>query len=107
MKKLGIAIMFGIALSISQPVQAEKGGCEIIATFAKTVMDARQRGVPLTKVMKITEKKDFGKQADDIIKDVIIKAYKHPNYHTEKMEQRTITEFENEVYRNCLVQTSD
>lgn len=84
------------------PVFADEDGveCKDVADLSKNIMEARQAGVPLTLIMDLVEKESSG--AKDLIKALVISAYKEPNYSSPSMVKKATTEFTNKVYIDCI-----
>jgi len=68
--------------------------CESVAGFAETVMEARQKGVSLVKMMQATDNK--------LLQAIIMEAYETPRYSTEEYQARKIGEFRDSWYLACL-----
>lgn len=98
MKKLFVAIAF-------IPSVAFAGACDTVAEYARNSMAARQSGVPLPKLMKkINEneaKTDVEIAAVKIMKYVLLRAYDQPRFHGKEYTERSITDFESEIYIEC------
>lgn len=93
MKVLILAVAL---LSTAAIAQAEEDNCLIIEDYARTVMDARQGGISLKDVMGTTNEHDkLGPQ-------IIIAAYNKPHYMTERIKDKTINDFANDIYLECL-----
>lgn len=93
MKKLLLAVALTTALTA--PVHAEKASCEDIAGLAKSVMSARQNGVSLSKLIKITGK-------DNLMKTMVMLAYDETRFSTKKFQDRAVSKFENKWMLACL-----
>lgn len=68
--------------------------CQPIAELAGVAQSAHQTGVPLAKVLTLSD--------SPTLQALIISAYRLPRYQTETHQQRAITEFENAVLLQCL-----
>jgi hypothetical protein len=93
---------------IALPVQAEELSCEAIHDFctivgeaAEEIMKARQRSVPIKKVLAIYEEADFPDVHHKMMKLVIVDAYSRPHYSTESVRDRAIFNFRNSWETSC------
>lgn len=74
--------------------------CDSLATAAGTTMDARQAGVPATKLFELAD--SFDEEVRGLLRDIILKAYDTPRFKTEEYRQEAITEFQNQTLVGCL-----
>lgn len=75
--------------------------CETLASAAGTTMEARQIGIPATKLLALVEPyEDEGVRV--LLRGMIIKAYESPRFNTEKYRKEAVAEFQNETLVNCL-----
>ncbi len=74
---------------------AEPASCESVGSLAKAAMEARQGGVALQDLMP---------SANDLTKQLLIMAYEEPAYASERGRQAAITDFQNDVYLDCIKQ---
>lgn len=81
-----------IALSMSTPARADDGAevCVQIERLAGKVMESRQVGVPMSRVMEIVSK---GTATALILQRMVIEAYQEPDYSTEEYKSRQRIEF--------------
>lgn len=70
--------------------------CKSYADLAATVMEARQKGIAMSKLMATNE------SGDRIIEQFIIQAYDQPRMNVEENQQRMIRDFENDIYLACV-----
>lgn len=92
MKKLMIlAVMMMVALNASAK---ETDTCKNIAEVAETIMDARQSGVSVVDMMEIAGD-------NDLMKKMVIYAYKQPKYNGAEFRRKEIASFKNEFYIAC------
>jgi hypothetical protein len=74
--------------------------CSAIALLAKTIMDVRQNGMPMSMVIdSVTDENMKG-----LVTRMAILAYERPKFSTESYKQNAINEFENQFYLNCMKQ---
>lgn len=93
-----------LAVTLIAPVSyADDSVCSSIANLANMVMTNRQAGVPLTKMIELTEA-GAKKEVQKFIKRIIIRAYDHPRYYGATWQHRVIIDFENEIYLECIKQ---
>ncbi len=91
MKKLILAI----AIIASTSAQAEElSHCERVESLSRTIMTNRQADIPLIKMMKTA--------SGELVKSLILMAYKKPLWSADKNKERAINKFANEWYIACL-----
>jgi hypothetical protein len=86
---------------LATPLAAETEGhpCEMLGGLAAQIMEARQVGVPLSDMMRIS--------ADsELIQALTISAYQSPRFSTDAYRQEAITDFRNEVEVMCYSSTT-
>lgn len=89
------------ALALSSiPGFAQGSGCDAIGVLARSVMDARQSGVPLEKQMAIAEGGDNAVVKELMIR-IVMAAYERPHYRTETMRQHEVITFSNSMAFAC------
>ena len=74
--------------------------CVAMASFAKAAMSARQEGVSIIDLIKVTETDDA--LANEYIRVIIEVAYDSPRYNSEYYKQKKITEYEAAAYLSCM-----
>ncbi|WP_248742000.1 MULTISPECIES: hypothetical protein [unclassified Pseudomonas] len=100
------AITFSISLSaLASPVpQEELEECQRIENSAKQVMKSRQQGAPMDSVWELAEA--AGKQSEyvgELFKTLIREAYAIPQYSSESLQQKAISDFHSNFYKACIV----
>lgn len=101
-------LMATILMASSSLVQAEitdkeREMCETIGGTAKAMMTARQAGMPMQGVMKITmDAKNMSKPMKEMNEAMVMAAYEETKWSGDKMILHSVTEFENTVYAACL-----
>lgn len=90
-----VRVLFFVLLSsaITYEVKADEVTCEDLATFARSVMGARQRGIPVEKLTS--------RPALVYYKDMILRAYSEPLFRSDSGKDRAISEFGNSIYVAC------
>ena len=85
---------------MAMPVQAAdwRETCGKFGELATTIMENRQSGVSMAKMMEAIA----GGEENPLIEKLIISAYDSPRYSTERMQKRTVEEFRDEVYLECV-----
>jgi hypothetical protein len=90
------ALILTTTLLATTPALAEdKPSCSDLAGLAQTIMEVRQNGVDMVKVMEVAGDTELYRQ-------LIIMAYEQPKFDTARYKQERISEFKNMVYRECL-----
>ncbi len=93
MKKLLTATM--LALSLTSWAQSKTDErCSELAEFSNTVMQARQRGIEMQRLVQLSE-------GNELAIRIIIEAYEVPRYRTSEYQQNAATEFANKIQVTC------
>jgi len=98
MKKV---VLFSAFMVLTSPVMAadymEK--CMLASKTAKTIMKARQVGVPASELLAA-----FQKNGSDIpiVRDMTIQAYAQPRFSTVEYQQRAVEEYGNSWLVKCM-----
>jgi len=74
--------------------------CQKLSEFAQNIMEARQTGVPLNKMISLVEKNE--EPFRSMYRTLVIEAYKKPRYHTKSMQTGETTDYSNQVLLACL-----
>jgi len=84
---------------IAMPLQAGdwRKTCGSVGELATTIMESRQSGVSMAKMMGAVSGEE-----NSLAEKLIISAYDSPRYSTERMQKRTVEEFRDEVYLECV-----
>lgn len=83
----------------AKPTESEiQENCTLWAQYAATVMQARQSGAAMSKIMSIAT--DNG-SIDPMKKQIVIDAYESPQMSVESNQERMTREFENKYYLAC------
>ncbi len=94
-----LLITLAICLFLSAPSQAEKSWqekCATVGIFAEIVMENRQAGVSMAKMMELTD-------ADAVLShEIIINAYSSPRYSTERVQKREVENYRDRWYLDCV-----
>ena len=101
MKKLLLLLLIAAGVSC-QPAHAEEMTtmqtveriCVLESETAGDVMGIRQLGVPIGKVLAISEEQNY--------KATVYAAYSMERYNTEQYQQNSIREFSNAAFFHCL-----
>ncbi len=96
MKKIiFLAVLFAVTVTNSY---AEKVDCATISKMASAIMSARQAGVPITDIMKITS----DNQGVNNLRDLYVKrAYSTSRFYSTEMQEHAVVEFGNSAYLEC------
>jgi hypothetical protein len=90
MKRLLIAATTALMMTTAHADEV----CANLGEYARTVMESRQLGVPLSKVMAVV--KDA-----DIPKKIALDAYEQPRFQSEEFRQTAIEDFGNKWETLC------
>lgn len=91
----GIILASLFAASSATFADDSNGTCNQIHDIATSVMSARQRGVPVKEAMDIMGGTNIGK-------NIVLTAYREDRWATDSMQERTVTEFANTYYIECV-----
>lgn len=101
MIKLITAVLLTLSLSAhasNKPSEApDEDFCNTMYTIGKSIMEVRQAGVSMPKLMAIMKANNMG-----FVKPAIMAAYDQPRMFTESSQERMIEEFANDMYLGCL-----
>lgn len=76
--------------------------CEIDSNFAESIMKFRQNGEPMSKIMKINQDVTQSKANRESAGELIIAAYEKPRFTSEGMKQKSIEDFRDKAYLDCV-----
>ena len=102
MKKMQkIIITAATVLFLSTPVYAKDTFefCGKISNLAETVMMKRQDGISMKAMMEVVIKQGG---PTDMMKSMVIDAYKQPRMHVAENAHRIVVDFKNTWYMMCL-----
>lgn len=106
--KVGRVVLLSTSLLCTTAL-AEKPDAASLASFcrstsktAEEIMSARQVGVPMRKLVELSEKQGMSSAAREVIDQIVLAAYRHPRYSTDARRQETVIEFGNEVLLDCM-----
>lgn len=93
--------MAAALLAVASPGMAERlptSFCTQMADLARTIMEARQSGVPMEKSVEIA-------QGVEVMRDLALlmveEAYDRPRWHSDSMQKREIQDFGETFYKAC------
>lgn len=99
MKKAFAALVLLGGFSVSGGVFAEHESCSSLGGLAESIMTARQSAVPMQELMALLEGDDA---IPDFARTLAIDAYEQPAFHSEEARKKSIVEFQNKVYLDCI-----
>lgn len=73
--------------------------CDSIAKMAGTIMQARQAGMDMGKVLETSSANEALSRR---VRDLTVAAYESPRYSTEKNKTRAVEDFKNDAYLACV-----
>lgn len=76
--------------------------CAELGNLAEEIMKIRQTEHPVSEVLKSLTPSDAPKEAQDIVRQVILDAYSQGAMRTEENKRRQVSEFRNYVEIECL-----
>ena len=74
--------------------------------LAKTIMDGRQKGVEMSQMMNIATAGPVD-AANTATRYMVIEAYNRPRFSTPEIIQRSIVDFQNDMYLACITAKAD
>lgn len=98
MRSIVVVGMAVFSFAAGQAV-AGQGSCEVIGILAKSVMSARQGGVPMQDVLGHG---GDSKEVDELTRLLAIAAYEQPRFSSKDYQDRATTEFQNQMYLACM-----
>lgn len=101
--KANIAIFLFCAYLATPTIAADKADeCEEMDAMAESVMNARQAGVPMSKLYKIGVKgNDY---ASNIYKMIVDGAYKETRFSSPEYQEKAVTDYRNLIFQACINQ---
>lgn len=100
MKRLLVSVV-AFCLGGAAAAQSKESidSCRSYSEAARTVMENRQAG---TKMAELMDWAANNKGHEEISKYMVIAAYKKPAYRTPENQERTIINFENDMFLECI-----
>ena len=97
---LKMEIIVALALMLSQNCGAITNDefCDVVYDTSKTIMEVRQLGRPMGELIK----KAKGNAAEDMLRSIIITAYDSPKYELKQLKEKSINDFSNTWYLECI-----
>ena len=96
MKKLVLASAIAMGLSLNVSAE-EMSFCEEFEDLSRTIMDNRQSGIPMSTQYNLVD--------SDLIRKVVVLAYKVPEYSSEEYQQDAVNKFANAAFMQCIKTT--
>ena len=95
MKKLSLAAV--LALSVFSAQAEESHFCESVGELATIIMQNRQKGVDLSKMLTLSK-------GDDGVKTMVLDAYNSPRYSTDVYKNDAVSDFSNKWVLACYAE---
>jgi len=77
--------------------------CGEIAGTAEVVMQSRQDGISMSKIMQVLDSNaEMDESTKKLMRDMLIAAYELPRFSTEKVKKETIENFRDQYYLGCV-----
>ena len=90
-----------LAALIASPALADVETCSNASELARSIMEARQSGIPASKTVA-TVLPLVSEGSTGLMTDIITAAYKQPRYNGAEYQQTAIGDFADEVYVACM-----
>lgn len=94
-------LMTAALLAVASPGMAERlptSFCTQVADIARTIMEARQKGVPMEKAIEVAER---GGDVRGLAIIMVEEAYDRPRWHSDSSQRREIEDFGETFYKVC------
>jgi hypothetical protein len=98
---MNIAIVAALVLSVSAPAAYASSVCEAVSSLARSTMNARQAGVPMSEIYE--NGVEESQSVSQVRKSLILIAYEKPKFSTERYKTEAAEEFASDVFRRCVV----
>lgn len=95
-----LLVSFLTIMAISAHADDYREMCNSLSEAAKSTMERRQEGVSMRKVMEIAK-------GNKLLESVVISAYDSPRYSTEEMQARSVEDFRDKWYLECIKSQRD
>lgn len=101
---LAATVTFTISLSAHASTLANEDleECKRTENSAKQVMKGRQEGVPMSALWTLAEGAG-NEYVSELFKTLIREAYAIPQYSSASLQQKAITDFQNNFFAACIV----
>lgn len=102
MKKIILSAGFCAILLFSAVIPSKAQNlefCNSIGRSAKQIMQARQDGISMENIIAGLPEKGATR---NFLMDMLVMAYGKPRYHSEEYKQKSVENFENLWYLNCI-----
>ncbi|MBX7274617.1 hypothetical protein K2E96_01920 [Pseudomonas sp. ERGC3:05] len=84
----------------SQVAFADDSACNAMATLAKSVMESRQSGMPMTKAIGLINSEN--KEVANLTRKLVIAAYEEPAWNSKALQEKATNDFQNRIYLPCI-----
>lgn len=98
--RLLIITALGAAIGCS-PAAADDRFCQLQSQIAARLMEARQNGTPLARMLAINAEMGGPAEERTLYDEIAIRAYEAPRFETEARKVQIGTEFSNEIMIAC------
>lgn len=76
--------------------------CSIAGEMAGQIMLQRQLDAPMEMIFELLS--EIGMEYNRTTERIVFAAYESPRYNTEEMQNKSVMNFQNEVYLSCMQQ---
>lgn len=90
-----IVLLLFTSNAIAEQKPDPKEVCSNLSELAEVAMKSRQMGMPMREAMDVAGE-------SDLLQHLIFEAYSSPAYSTERMQEKTISEFGSKQYLLCI-----
>ncbi len=105
-----LLILFGATFASAKPLQpvsddVHEKNCRDLMKYAEMAMDAKQKGISLSKMLDINDK-TINKQNDPemhgVFHSIIMDAYGEPTYSSPTVKREQLNEYSAKYYLACM-----
>lgn len=93
-----LSVLTLIALIGTAAAEEKQDVCVQMDSLAKNIMEARQAGVELSRMIELSKKNNVY----EAVKPLLIAAYDYPVFTGEQYQKKAVLNFKNDVYLQCL-----
>ncbi|KXZ72129.1 hypothetical protein [Acinetobacter venetianus] len=81
---------------------AVKKYCESLDSLSNSAMTARQKGIALAEVLKVTDTVEGTVEQKKYVEEIIKQAFGETRFASAEFQEKAIVDFRNKIYLDCL-----
>lgn len=94
-----IITVLALSVFMTSPAIAVNPFCDIVLSYATSIMEARQAGVSVQKMMTVA---DESEAASDMMRAMTTDAYSQSKYDSPAIQKTVVENFAHKHYLNCV-----